>query len=194
MSIQALPSRLLATSALLALTACATSGPTMAPFSQSSLPASVQVPAGHSVAFETAAAGDITYECRTKKDLAGEFEWVFVGPTADLKGRNGELLGKYYGPPATWDFNDGSKVSGTQSAVAPNGNGNIPLQLVKANPAMGSGMAQGVSHIQRVATQGGVAPTLPCNEAAKGSKRVVSYMADYIFWKDTAQRAGQSVY
>ena len=173
----------LATGAVLVLSGCATSGPSMAPFSQASLPAAVQVPAGHRVAFETAAAGDITYECRAKKDTAGQFEWVFVSPDAGLKGRKGERLGKYYGPPATWDFNDGSKVSGAQLAVAPNGGGNIPLQLVKANPAMGSGMAQGVSHIQRVATQGGVAPAAPCDAAAMGSKRIVTYSADYIFWK-----------
>jgi Protein of unknown function (DUF3455) len=171
----------------LALSACASGGvgmaPKMAPFSQADLPAPVQVPAGHRVAFETAAAGDITYECRAKKDMAGQFEWVFLSPDAGLKGRKGERLGKYYGPPATWDFNDGSKVSGAQLAVAPNGGGNIPLQLVKANPAMGSGMAQGVSHIQRVATQGGVAPAAPCDASTMGSKRVVTYTADYIFWK-----------
>jgi hypothetical protein len=168
----------------LMLTACASSGPVMmTPFSQADLPAAVQVPAGHRVVFETAAAGDITYECRAKKDMAGQFEWVFLSPDAGLKGRKGERLGKYYGPPATWDFNDGSKVSGAQLAVAPNGSGNIPLQLVKANPAMGGGMAQGVSHIQRVATQGGVAPAAPCDAATMGSKRVVTYSADYIFWR-----------
>ena len=180
-------SRLSLTTALggavaLTLGACA-SGPSMAPFSQTELPAAVQVPTGHRVAFETAAAGDITYECRAKKDMAGQYEWFFVGPDAGLKGRKGERLGKYYGPPATWELNDGSKLTGVQLAVAPNGSGNIPLQLVKANPAMGSGMAQGVSHIQRVATKGGVAPAAPCDAATMGSKRVVTYTADYIFWK-----------
>jgi len=34
---------------------------------------------------------------------------------------------------------DGSKLTATQVAVAPNGTGNIPLQLVKANPAMSGG-------------------------------------------------------
>ena len=173
----------LAATAALALSACASnmSAPAM-PFSQASLPAAVQVPAGHQVAMETVGVGQITYECRAKKDMAGH-EWVFVGPDAKLMSRGGKTIGKYYGPPATWDFNDGSKVSGAQLAVAPNGSGNIPLQLVKANPAMGSGMAQGVSHIQRVATRGGVAPAAPCDAAAMGSKRVVTYSADYIFWK-----------
>lgn len=183
MTIASMSTRLIAASALLSLTACVNTGNKMASFSQVDLPAAVQVPAGHRVAFETVAAGDITYECRVKKDMADEFEWVFVGPKADLQGRHGEQLGKYYGPPATWDFNDGSKISGAQLAVAPNGKGNIPLQLVKTNQAMGSGMAEGISHIQRVATQGGVAPALPCDVGARGNKQVVTYSADYIFWK-----------
>jgi len=183
MTIASMSTRLIAASALITLTACANTGANMASFSQDNLPAAVQVPAGHRVAFETAAAGDITYECRVKKDMADEFEWVFVGPNAGLKDRRGEQLGKYYGPPATWDFNDGSKISGAQLAVSPNGKGNIPLQLVKANQAMGSGMVDGISHIQRVATQGGVAPALPCDAGTRGSKQVVTYTADYIFWK-----------
>lgn len=149
-----------------------------------SLPESVRVPAGEAQKlWTTTTGGKITYECREKKDAAGQHEWVFVGPVAGLQDADGKAVGKYYGPPATWDFNDGSKVSGAQLAVAPNGSGNIPLQLVRANPAMGSGMAQGVSHIQRVATKGGVAPAAPCDASTMGSKRVVTYTADYIFWK-----------
>ena len=34
--------------------------------SQDALPAAVQVPAGHKVAWETVGTGDITYECRAK--------------------------------------------------------------------------------------------------------------------------------
>lgn len=168
--------------ALAALTACA-SQPMRAPFSQADLPAAVQVPAGQTVVMETAAAGDITYQCRTKKDMAGQFEWVFVGPDAGLKDRSGKVVGKYYGPPATWESNDGSKVTATQVAVAPNGAANIPLQLVKANPATGMGAMQGVSYIQRVATMGGIAPASTCAKANEGANQLVRYTADYIFYK-----------
>ena len=173
----------LAAVAILALTACASNmnAPAMA-FSQAGLPAAVQVPAGHQVAMETVGVGQITYECRAKKDAAGH-EWVFVGPDAKLMGRGGQQVGTYYGPPATWASLDGSKVTATQLAVAPGGTGNIPLQLVKANPAMGMGALQGVSYIQRVATQGGIAPAMLCDGSKMGSKEIVKYQADYIFWK-----------
>ncbi len=168
--------------AALGLTACAPMG-SRTNFSQTDLPAAVQVPPGHQVAMETVGIGQITYECRAKKDMANEHEWVFVGPDAKLQTRGGSVIGKYWGPPATWENNDGSKVTATQVAVSPAGEGNIPLQLVKANPASGMGAMQGVTYIQRVATKGGVAPNMPCAATNVGSKQIVQYQADYIFWK-----------
>ncbi|MGB9150579.1 MAG: DUF3455 domain-containing protein [Burkholderiales bacterium] len=167
------------------LAACGSMSPmsSQSMFSQANLPASVQVPAGHKVAMETVGAGTITYQCNAKKDMADQFEWVFVGPDAKLNDRSGKQVGKYYGPPATWESTDGSKLTGAQVAVAPNGSGNIPSQLVKTNAAMGSGVMSGVTYIQRVATQGGVAPSAPCNASVAGSKQIVNYQADYIFYK-----------
>lgn len=172
------------TAALLA--ACGSMKSPASTFSQASLPAPIQVPAGHKVAWETVGSGDITYECRDKTNAPGQTEWVFVGPDAVLKDRAGKSIGRYYGPPATWEANDGSKLTATQIAVTPSGPGNLPYQLVKANPAMGAGALVGVSYIQRVALQGGVAPAdQPCTSTTKGQKTMVKYQADYIFWKPT---------
>ena len=132
---------------------------------------------------ETVGVGEITYECRDKANMPGQTEWVFVGPKAVLNDRSGKQVGTYYGPPATWESNDGSKLTATQLAVAPSGTGNLPYQLVKANPAMGSGAMTGVTFIQRVALKGGVAPAAACTTANKGERQIVKYQADYIFWK-----------
>ena len=176
---------LLSTVALSALVAACGTAPAakMAAYSQAALPAAVQVPAGNVVALETVGAGDITYECREKANAAGQYEWVFAGPAATLSDRQGRSIGRYFGPPATWAASDGSAITGTQLAVAPAGDGNIPLQLVKANPASGQGAMSGISHIQRVATRGGVAPAMTCDAAGKGKREIVKYQADYIFWK-----------
>jgi len=37
--------------------------------------------------------------------------------------------------------------------------------------------------VQRVATQGGVAPAIACDGGGVGRKEIVKYQADYIFWK-----------
>jgi hypothetical protein len=171
--------------AMVALSACSSMGGSapMPMYNQATLPAPVQVPAGHKVAMETVGVGEITYECRTKAAQAGAFEWVFVGPKAVLNARDGKAVGSYFGPPATWQSMDGSAITGAQLAVAPAAPGSIPLQLVKANPAQGSGSMAGVSYIQRVATWGGVAPSKTCDAGAAGQKEIVKYQADYIFWK-----------
>lgn len=175
---------LTALAAVSLLSACAMSGGmTSSSSAQAGVPDAVKVPTGHRVVLETVGRGEINYECRAKRDIAGAFEWVFVGPEARLLDRSGKDVGRYYGPPATWASNDGSRLTGAQLAVAPGGEGNIPLQLVKANPAMGMGAMQGVSHIQRLATRGGVAPAMPCAAANLGQRSVVSYQADYIFWR-----------
>ena len=152
-------------------------------FQQAALPAAVQVPAGQRVAMETVGVGEITYECRAKAGMADAFEWVFVGPKAALNDRGGKVVGSYFGPPATWASLDGSKLTATQIAMAPGGAGNIALQLVKANPATGEGAMSGVSYIQRVDTRGGVAPAAPCAAGNAGTRQIVAYQADYIFWK-----------
>ena len=173
----------LAAAAALLVTACASGPMTMKTYDQSALPGPVQVPAGNKVAMETVGVGEITYECRAKANTAGEYEWVFVGPDAKLMDRSGRQVGKYYGPPATWENMDGSKVTATQVAVSPAMAGSIPYQLVKANPAMGNGMMTGTTYIQRVATRGGVAPSMACSASNMGNKQIVQYQADYIFYR-----------
>ena len=153
-----------------------------AAYAQTDLPDTIKVPDGHKIALETVGTGEITYECRDKANAAGQTEWTFVGPKAVLNDRNGIQVGTYFGPPATWQAKDGSKITGTQLAVAPSGTGDLPYQLVKANPAEGKGAMNGVSYIQRVAIKGGVAPMTECSAANRGKREVVKYQADYIFW------------
>ena len=164
----------------LALTACMGMAPQ--PMSAPEVPASVSVPGGSTPVMMLTGVGLLTYECRAKAGSDGTYEWVFAGPEAALQDRNGVRMGRYYGGP-TWEHNDGSKVTGKQLAVAPGMSGSIPLQLVQASPAMGSGAFTGVTYIQRVNTVGGVAPAAPCNAGVMGSKQTVKYSADYYFYK-----------
>ncbi len=151
-------------------------------YAQADLPENIRVPDGHKMAMTTVGVGEITYECKEKANAPGQMEWFFVGPKAQLNDTNCKQVCTYFGPPATWQALDGSKVTGTQLAVAPAGAGNLPYQLVKANPAEGKGAMSGVSYIQRVALKGGVAPSSECTAVNKGQRQVVPYQADYIFW------------
>ena len=166
--------------AAIALSACA-SAPMMMKIDNAALPEPVRVPAGQKLMMSTTGVGEITYECREKKDMAGAHEWAFVAPVATLYSGDKKAVGKYYAGP-TWEANDGSKVTGKQLAVAPATPGSIPLQLVKTDPAMGAGAMTGVSYIQRLNTKGGVAPAMACDATSKGKRQQVAYEADYVFY------------
>ena len=163
------------------LSACASSPMMMKAVDNAALPEAVRAPAGSKQMMATTGVGELTYECREKAGMAGQYEWAFVGPVATLYGGDKKMVGKYYAGP-TWEAADGSKVTGKQVAVSPASPGNIPLQLVKADPAMGAGAMTGVSYIQRLNTKGGVAPAMACDAMGKGKRQVVAYEADYVFY------------
>ena len=166
---------ILATGLLAGLSACAPMTPRM------DVPSAVQAPTGQKAAMTWTGTGLLTYECRPKADNAMMFEWAFAGPEAKLAdAKSMAAMGRYYAGP-TWEANDGSKITGKQVAVAPAAAGNIPFQLVKAEG--GSGAMRDVTYIQRVNTKGGVAPTMTCDAASRGTKTTVPYSADYVFYK-----------
>ena len=165
---------------LCAMSLCASAAPS-ANVDNAALPEPVRVPAGQKQMLSATGVGELTYECREKKDAAGAFEWAFVGPVAKLYSSDKKEIGKYYAGP-TWESVDGSKVTGKQVAVAPAAPGSIPLQLVKAEPAMGAGAMAGVSYIQRLNTKGGVAPATACTSDTKGARQQVVYEAEYVFY------------
>ena len=138
----------------------------------------VQVPeklkpaANESLAMVVPAKGDQIYECR-------EAKWVFVAPEADLFDGAGKKIGKHYAGPH-WESLDGSKIVGAvkERADAPAA-GAIPWLLLSAKSVGPVGAFSKVTSIQRVATQGGVAPAGDCAQA--GVRARVPYTADYYF-------------
>ena len=95
--------------ALAALVAagCASTAPE-APLAN--VPARLQ-PAGEAISHVVPAKGVQIYECRAKAGAAGQAEWAFVAPEAELYDRRGARIGKHYGGPH-WEALDGSKIVG----------------------------------------------------------------------------------
>lgn len=146
-------------------------------------PAEITPPADHKAAFTLSATGDLSYECKAVADKPGTYAWTFTGPNAVLWDAWKKDAGRYYAGP-TWESADGSKVTGTQLAVAPGAAGSIPWQLVEATTTTGDGLMAGVTYVQRLKTAGGIAPTVPaCAVGNVGAKTTVPYSADYVFFK-----------
>ncbi len=158
--------------------------PKVRTWDQTTVSPKVQVPAGNVVALETTAVGNLTYVCRNDIPVAGSMGWALVTPSAKLYSREGQEIGTYSGPPATWRLNDGSSVVGTQVAIEPVVGGiHIPLQLSTAQSGPTPGMLSNITYVQRVNTKNGADFVTNCTQSELGKTVVRPYSADYIFWK-----------
>lgn len=150
------------------------------------VPASIEVPAdGGGVLMHAAGAGTQNYACTAGTD--GGVSWVFIGPQANLSDCNGNVVGHHmaYGGDASapeWITTvDGTYVVGHKlAAYTPDGGAaSVPWLLLQAVDHGGNGTLSQVAYIQRLDTDGGVAPGPGCDA---GDMSQVPYTADYWFY------------
>ena len=159
------------------LAACSTSPPVTAP----EVPTALQPPPGQVVYLEALATGVQIYECSQKADST--YEWAFKSPEASLTTRSGQYLGKHYAGP-TWESTDGSSVVGEVKARDPGPiSSAIPWLLLAAKANRGSGVFGSARSIQRVSTNGGLAPLEPCDATRLHAVARVPYTASYYFYR-----------
>lgn len=170
----------------LAFAACSSTGPAGSSGTATKtteIPAAIAVPSGNTLAATMKASGLQNYECRSKPDAAGGYDWILVAPEAALKDESGALVGRHYGGPV-WEHGDGSKVSGRVLATTPSPvAGNLAWVLLQGSTSSGAGAFGGVTYIQRTNTNGGITPSDVCSASAIGTKKAVRYTADYRFYK-----------
>ncbi len=123
-----------------------------------------------------AARGVQIHECRAGPRGPA---WVFVAPEAELLDAEGRVVGTHGAGPH-WTAGDGSRIEGTVAArsEAPAA-GAIPWLLLKTRSTGGPGRWQAVQAVQRIHTEGGVAPTRGCDAIRLGVRARVPYRADY---------------
>ena len=148
------------------------------------LPADLDpVPAGHKLYLVGHATGVQIYRC----DAVGAgHAWTFVAPRANLYGNSGSLIVTHSAGP-TWQAKDGSSVKATRADGVTVDSADIPWLLLTANsPTAGADgdRLAGTTYIQRLATDGGIAPPAgECSADTAGDVVEVPYTADYYFWK-----------
>ena len=138
------------------------------------VPDSIAAP-GETVVATVHAEGAQVYEC--KADAGGRLGWQFREPIATLL-LEGKTVGRHYAGP-NWEHRDGSAVVGKVVARAPGAAPkDIPWLKLEITERRGGGVLSGVTTVQRVNTQGGVAEGA-CDRA--GTYLSVAYAADYVF-------------
>jgi hypothetical protein len=152
------------------------------PTGAAAIPDTLEPPADSVLLFTLGARGDQIYVCEADPDDATAFVWTFKAPEAELLNERGEVVGSHFAGP-TWQGQDGSAIIGAvlERANAPNV-GAIPWLLLEAKDHAGSGAFSTITHIQRLDTVGGVAPTEGCDEAHAGEEARAPYEATYAFF------------
>ena len=145
------------------------------------VPAALRPPADQVAYLEVRASGVQIYEC--SQQAGASYQWTFKAPEAALATRSGESVGKHYAGP-TWEARDGSTVVGDVKARDPGPVPSaIPWLLLTAKTNSGTGVFGNAKSIQRIATQGGLAPGEPCDANKLHRVARVPYTASYVFYR-----------
>ena len=144
------------------------------------VPPELRPPEGAKLILHALAKGDQIYVCKQQNE---QYSWTLKAPEAQLFDESGHAIGRHFAGPA-WEVRDKSAVTGKVLARAdsPDKDG-IPWLLLAAVDHSGSGLLSPVSHIQRLNTKGGKAPSLGCDGSHVGEESRVSYSADYLFYE-----------
>jgi len=143
------------------------------------VPRSLAVPAGNQLAFALEGEGVQVYACGGG---TASFAWALQAPEARLLAGGDQAAGTHYAGP-TWESSDGSKVVGAKlQAAAPDASA-VPWLLLRAAAHAGSGRMDEVTFVQRIQTNGGIAPAQGCDAAHAGAVVRVPYRAVYCFYR-----------
>jgi len=143
------------------------------------VPPQLKPPEGVKLILHARAQGDQVYTC---KQDGTQYSWTLKAPDAQLFDENGKAIGRHFAGPS-WQLNDSSTVVGKVAArFDPPDKDTIPWLLLTVADHSGNGLLNNVTHIQRLNTRGGKAPTPGCDGSHVGDETRVPYTADYFFY------------
>ena len=166
-------------------------------------PSNLAVEEGNIPFLQTRAYGTQNYICSINTSVPAGVAWKLFGPQATLYPQNAPMqVATHFLSPnpeeygtarATWmDSHDGSAVWAVAEQMSTDSNYVAPgavawLRLRKvgtANGPIGGSMLAQTTFIQRLNTEGGVAPATGCDNATKlGTTVLVPYSTDYFFYR-----------
>jgi hypothetical protein len=141
------------------------------------VPPELKVPAGNKPVAVLGAKGVQTYTCT-------DGAWKFLEPAATLWNKHDawkKTVALHSRGPVWVSTVDGSAVNATVVASLAR-KGAVPELLLKASATRGDGVFGKVSYVQRLQTEGGLAPTGTCTGTAQIG---VPYSATYMFYAPT---------
>ncbi|MCL2450014.1 MAG: DUF3455 domain-containing protein [Polyangiaceae bacterium] len=138
---------------------------------------------GSRVVLRVSAHGTQNYVCQGGAGTGSA--WALQGPEAKLEDCHGTPVGDHSATGAgapEWRFTDGTYVVAHKSTMVVIDKTAVPWLLLHVDEHGGTGPAAQSTNVQRVRTQGGLAPSDPCDASHTGAVQKVAYAAEYYFF------------
>jgi len=139
---------------------------------------SIKAPSDREPVLQLSAQGVQVFRCE-KRD--GAFVWTFRQPDAQLLDAYGKAVGRH-GANFSFEHADGSRLVATISAYDDAPNSADLRWLLLSTRSFGKGTFEGVTHVQRVNTRGGMPPER-CDSGHIDQLLRVEFSADFIFYR-----------
>lgn len=138
----------------------------------------IKAPADRDPVLQLSARGVQVFRCERRD---GALVWIFRQPDAELLNDRGAVVGRH-GANFSFEHVDGSRLAAT---IAAHDDAPKPTDLkwlLLTTRSFGKGTFEGVTHVQRVNTRGGMPPER-CEGAQVNQILRVDFSADFIFYR-----------
>jgi Protein of unknown function (DUF3455) len=144
----------------------------------------IKVPDDREPVLKLAARGAQVFRCE-KRD--GQSAWMFRQPDAELLDAAGKVVGRH-GANFSFEHVDGSRLVAT---IAAHDEAPKPADLrwlLMTTRSFGKGAFEGITHVQRINTAGGMPPS-SCDAAHAGRVLRIDFTSDFLFYRPRATSA-----
>ncbi len=146
---------------------------------------SIKVPSDREPALQLSAQGAQVFRCEKRE---GVFVWSFRQPDAELLDSTGKVVGRH-GASFSFEHNDGSRLTATIVAYDEAPNSADLRWVLMTTRSFGKGAFDGITHVQRVKTRGGMPPE-KCDAAQSNQLLRVDFTAEFVFYRARSSPAG----
>lgn len=144
----------------------------------------IKVPDDREAVLRLRARGVQVFRCE-KRD--GQGVWIFRQPDAELLDDAGKPVGRH-GANFSFEHVDGSRLVATIAAYDEAPKPTDLRWLLMTTRSFGKGSFDGVTHVQRVNTAGGMPPER-CDLAHAGRVQRIDFTSDFVFYRPRAAAA-----
>jgi len=145
----------------------------------------INVPSDREPVLQLSARGVQIFRCERQ---GKELTWVFRQPEAELLDASGKSVGRH-GASFSFEHVDGSRLLSTVAAYDDASRPTDLRWLLLTTRSFGKGVFEGVTHVQRVNTAGGMPPAR-CETSQLGQLLRVDFKADFVFYRLRGSAAG----